>query len=44
MVTRVVLVLLAVGVLVLALRYSVYFIFAIPVIAIGAIAMIRGRG
>lgn len=44
MVARVVLALLALGVLFLALRYSVYFIFLIPVIAVAGIAVIRGRG
>lgn len=44
MVVRVVLALLALGVLLLALSVSGYFLFAIPVLAIGAIAAIRGRG
>lgn len=44
MVARVVLLIAAVGVLFLALRFSVYFLFAIPVLAIAAIAVIRGRG
>ena len=44
MVARIVLALLAVGVLLLALRYSVYFIFLIPLLAVGAIVVIRGRG
>lgn len=44
MVVRVVLALLALGVLLLALRFSVYFLFAIPILAIAAVAVIRGRG
>lgn len=44
MVARIVLAVLALGVLLLALRYSVFFIFLIPVLALAAIAVIRGRG
>lgn len=41
MVARVVLALLAVGVLALALRYSIWFIFLIPALAVIAIAFVR---